>query len=385
MPDTFGASGLQVKTLSEIKTELESAYREIYGQDISLDPDTPDGQLIGILAQQFTDMREKLMEINASFDPEQAVGAILDQRVGINGIQRNEGTYTRTPVTITTDRAVSLSGAETASPFTIKDDSGTQFVLEDSEDIAAAGDHILTFRAKNIGAVLVGLNTITTAETIIAGITAINNPDPVIIVGQDEESDQDLKERRKRSISISSSGYTDSIEAALANLSGVTTVTVEENTGDTTDENGTPPHTLWILVEGGDDDEIAQTIYAKKSAGAGMRGDEEITITRTNGRPFTAKFDRPQQQNLYIRFNLTIPDGLVDTDFVKNEIVENIIWGTGDDALGDVVTAFVKSLDERFRITGMELSKNGSDWSEIVSPDSIIYRFVNDQTRITIT
>lgn len=386
MPDFLGANGLQLKTYNEIKSELEDAFKIIYGEDISLDQDTPDGQLIGILAQIATDQREKLLEIYSSFDPDQATGAILDQRVGINGILRNEGSYTRTPVTITTDRALTLDGVDTSSnPYTIKDDAGTLFVLEETAAIVAAGDHILNFRAKDIGKILIGLNTITTAETIVAGVTGINNPDAPIIIGQDEEPDDVLKERRKKSVAISSKGYLDSIEAALANVDGVTTATVIENNTDGTDSDGTPAHTIWALVEGGNDADIAQAIYSKKSAGAGMRGSEEVVITRENGRSFTVKFDRPVQQDLYIRFNLIISGGLIDYDFIKDKIVEELIWKVGEDAAADQIICYIKSIDQRLKITGVEVSKDGATWAEVVEPDTITHRFVNDQARITIT
>ena len=385
MPDTFGAEGLQLKTLTELRAELDSAFKTIYGADISTAQDTPDGQLINIFAQMAADMREKLLEINSSFDPDQAAGVTLDQRVGINGILRNEGTYTRTPVTITTDREITLTGLDTTTePYAVKDDAGTVFLLEEG-DTLAIGANVLSFRAREIGAVLVGLNTITNQETIEAGVISVNNPDPVTIVGVDEETDADLKIRRRRSVAIASEGYLESIEASIANISGVTAVTAIANETDTTDADGTPAHTLWILVEGGDDDEIAQAIYAKKSAGAGLRGDEEVIITRPNGRTYTVYFDRPTAQDLYIRFSLQIPGGLLDTDFVKDKIVEDIIWRVGEDALADVITCYVKGIDERFRITGMQISDDGLAWGEIVEPTSIIHRFVNDQARITIT
>jgi hypothetical protein len=46
------------------------------------------------------------------FDPDNAVGVVLDQRVAINGIQRQAGTYTVTPITVVTSQSVNLYGLD---------------------------------------------------------------------------------------------------------------------------------------------------------------------------------------------------------------------------------------------------------------------------------
>ena len=115
MPDQFDAQGLQIKSLEELRAELVAAFQAIYGDDINVDPNSQDGQQINIFAQAGVDLREVLQQINAGFDPDQAIGRILDQRVVFNGIRRNGGTYTLTPVEITTDQALNLVGLDDQS------------------------------------------------------------------------------------------------------------------------------------------------------------------------------------------------------------------------------------------------------------------------------
>ena len=43
--------GVTVQTLDDVIDELSDGYRAIYGQDINIAPDTPDGQRIGLEAQ----------------------------------------------------------------------------------------------------------------------------------------------------------------------------------------------------------------------------------------------------------------------------------------------------------------------------------------------
>lgn len=394
MPDTFDSTGLTVKTLTELREELEADYKEIYGDDINLDQNSPDGQVINIQAQEGVDLREVLSQINAGFDPDQAEGRVLDQRLALNNITRNGGTFTLAPVEITVDKALNLVGLDGESDelnptisnlYTVKDDAGNEFFLLSSVSIASAGTDSYSFRAADIGDVQVLVNTITTPVTIIAGVTNINNTAAASSQGVDEESDADAKVRRRASTSISSVGYLDAIEAAIKDLDNVTTGIVLENDTDITDGDGIPPHSIWCIVEGGDNTEIGTVIYAKKSSGSGMRGAVEVEITRPNGAIFTSKFDRPIDADLYIQFNIVLPGGVIDTDNLKALIVENITWGVGADAVASQITAYVQSLNANYQISAMEVSDDDITYLEVVSTTLPIDRFVNDITRITIS
>ena len=111
---------------------LTAGYQSIYGSGINVGSDTADGQLINIYAQTQADGADLLLQVNASFDPDQAVGVLLDQRCAINGIQRMGGTYTVTNMTIVTSTSVNLYGIDqTAQPaFTVADNQGNQYQLQ---------------------------------------------------------------------------------------------------------------------------------------------------------------------------------------------------------------------------------------------------------------
>jgi uncharacterized phage protein gp47/JayE len=394
MSDTLDDTGLTLQSLTDIVDDLTAKMQAIYGTDINIDADSPDGQMINIFAQMAIDLRELLQSIYTSMDPDQASGTILDQRVTINGIARNGATYTTTPVDITVDRAVSLVGLDDATlleadfpsgVYTIKDDAGTQWVLLASVSLTA-GLHSLSFRSVDAGAVLATIGTITTAVTVIAGVTAINNSSGVEVQGVDEETDTALRIRRKKSLALSSTGYLDSIQSNILALDGVTACVVTENVSDTTDSNGIPAHSLWVIVEGGTDADIAAAIYATKSAGSGLYGSTVITITRPNGRTIDISFDRPTDANLYIKFGLVVTGGgTVDTDNLKTLIVENVVYGVGASAIGSDITYYVRGLNSLYQVTGMLISKDNATWLEVVAPTSPSYRFILNTARITIS
>lgn len=392
MSDILNEDGLELKTLSTIVTELEDGVKSIYGDDVNVDSDTPDGQLINIIAQACIDMRELIQDVYTSFDPDEAEGTVLDQRVALNGITRKGGTFTVTPVDITVDRSVSLVGMDDdeteldipSGVYTIKDDAGNQFVLLDSVTLST-GLTSLSFRAAEIGAVATTLNTITTAVTAIAGVTAINNSESPTIYGQDEESDAALKLRRTKSITSSSVGYLESVLAAVLAVDDVTDAKIFENSTDVTDTDGTLAHTLWAVVESGASADIANALYATKAAGCGMRGSVSQVITRPSGQTVTMNFDRPVNEDLYFRMTLAlIGGGTIDEDYVKEQIVENITFTIGEDAATDTFVCFMKELDSKYRITDPGVSLDGSTWTDVVSVSAALNKFVLSTGRITI-
>jgi hypothetical protein len=241
------------------------------------------------------------------------------------------------------------------------------------------------FRAAALGTVEIPANTMVTVSTVVAFVSTVNNPDSAFLVGSNEESDTALKIRRRKSIAISSVGLVQSVEAALLALTGVTAVFVYENDTTSTDANGVPAHTIWAIVEGGDEAEIANVLYTKRSLGCGMYGAITYDIVRPSGQIFVAKWDIPINQNLWIKFNLDLPGGVVDTTFIKNQIVDNVFWGVGQDAVNDIVTVFVKSLNTNYRVTEVLLSDDGVTYTEIVSAILPTDRYVNAVARITIT
>lgn len=345
MPDILDANGLQVKTAAEITADLQNSFRQIYGENINLDQNSPDGQLIGILTQAAVDIRELAARVNAGFDPDQAQGVVLDQRVTINGIARQGGTYTVQPISVTVDRTVALQGLDAdynnplGTGFTVQDSSGNQFILIDTVGLNA-GTTSLNFRAKTVGDVNVPINTIINPVTIVLGVTAINNPSAATSVGQNEETDAQLRVRRQRSVALSSNGYLNGLLGTVLNLEGVTKAALYENVGNETDANGIPAHGIWLVADGGANSDIANAIYTRKSYGSNMKGGVSVDILTANNTVFTAKFDRPSAANLYLDFTIqrTRPGATFNLTSIKTFIVENLAYGIGDYAETSNVT-----------------------------------------------
>ena len=320
MPNSITATGLTTATETELVANFTAAMQQIYGSDINLASSTPDGQMMNIFIQAVLDLQDLLTTIYNMFDPDQAIGVILDQRCAINGIQRQAGTYTITNLTVVTNQSVNLYGLDQSveTVFTYADNAGNQWQLQTTQLGVTAGTNIYAFQAASPGAVLTVPNTITVPVTIVLGVVSVNNPTTYTTLGINEETDAQLKVRRQQSVSLASQGYLPGLLAALENINGVTSAFVyENNTGapdgispDAAYPSGTPSHSIWVIVAGsGAASAIAQAIYTKRNAGCGMRGETSYTVKQVDGSSFIVLWDDVSTQNLFVAFTATSING----------------------------------------------------------------------------
>lgn len=391
MPNQLTADGLTVKTLSEIISDLTTELEAIYGSDINLSQNSPDGQLLNIFGQSSIDILELLVQVYNSFAVENAFGVALDQRVALNGLARQQGTHTITNITVTTVGAVNLVGLDalvndpSAIVFTASDDGGVQYQLIASVT-TSNGANVLAFQAKDIGVVQPILNTITNIVTIVANVSSVNNPSAATSIGVAEETDSQLKIRHAQSFFLASTGPGDSVEAALKNIPGVTDAFVAENdTGSPA--SGVGAHSIWAIVNGGTDAQVGTAIYTKKAPGCGMTGAVTYVVTRPNGSSFTAKFDRAVTENLYIKFTATskVPGISFNATFLKDAIVAALTYKLGQSpSIGDVIL-IMNQIEPRAVLSVVGVSTDGLSYSDIVSPSDFKHYFVLDVARIDIT
>ncbi len=369
-------------TRQELITYYTAVFQGIYGPDIDLTSSSPDGQLIGILVQNILDLQDLLVQIYNSFDPDNAVGTQLDQRVTINGIQRQAGTYTITPITITTDRALNLFGLDqTAQPvFTVADNTGNQWELIATENVPGAGSASYQFRAANPGRTLTVPNTIKNAVTVVLGVTAINNPSGPTSLGDNEETDAALKIRRQKSTQLPAQGFIDALEAALGNIVGVTYERVYENKGDIINADGVPPHCIWAILGGnGAPADIANAIYVERTEGCNMKGSQTFNVTQKDLSLITIRWDNVAAENIYIKFTATSIDGVNPPNLqqILEQLPSLFVPGIGAEVNINQLATLVQQIDPNTLVTdaGFSTAPTGP-FTETLAPTAKNFQFV---------
>lgn len=203
----------------------------------------------------------------------------------------------------------------------IKDDTLYIYLVEhySAFNASIAGDLAQTKSAKRVevsavedGPTTVALNTVNVIVTPILGWDSVNNPVPATL-GTAEESDVELRERFRQSKYLRASNTSDALYSALLELEGVQEIRLYVNDTDLVDSIGLDPHSFLVLILGGSDTEIAQTIWKHTPLGIASKGAQEVSVRTSQGLEQTVKFDRPVYVPLYAEIELNtfadFPDG----------------------------------------------------------------------------
>ena len=119
----------------------------------------------------------------------------------------------------------------------------------------------------------------------------------------------------------------DSIVAELLNnVSGVENAAGYENSEDTTDERGLPPHSIEIIVQGGEEQAIAEAILKRRAGGIKTHGNITVPVNTKYGDVILVKFNRPEKLHVWLKVKLkgnktNMPSNY--TELVKKSIIDD--------------------------------------------------------------
>lgn len=286
---TIDATGIHAPTYADVLDFLQTQYRAIYGADTYLEPDSKDGQFLAVIASAINDANSVAIATYNSFSPATAQGAALSSNVKINGIARQAASYSTDDVLL-----VGVAGT-TITNGLVQDSNQISWALPATVTIPPSGEITVTATCTKIGAIEALAGTITKIMTPTLGWQTVTNPSDAA-PGAPVELDPALRARQATSTAIPSLTVFEGTVGAVANVPGVTRYRGYENDTEVTDTNGLPPHTIALVVEGGDANAIAQAIAAKKGPGGGTDGTTAITVTDVYGRPIVIQFYRTTDQ-----------------------------------------------------------------------------------------
>lgn len=316
-------NGVIAPTYEESLSFFQGVFQSIYGQDVNLDSDTSDGQMVAILAKAYTDACAQIVASYAGYAPSTASGVQLSSVVKVNGIARYVATQSTADVQIVGQAGTVISGG------IVEDDNGYRWNLPDSVVIPINGEITVTATCQEQGSIAAAPNTITQIITPTLGWQSVTNPDSAT-EGNPVETDAQLRQRQSQSVALPSRSVTEGIIAGIEALTGVVGINWDDNDTDETDSNGVPAHSIAVVVDGGDAQEIAQTILLKKGPGCGTYGDTTIAVTDSYGRTNNISFSRPDLVQVKVQVTIQPLSGY-ETD-IGNQIqkaVTNYINGLG--------------------------------------------------------
>lgn len=282
-------NGFVAKPVSAILASLNTRFQAAFGTTFDVSPESPDGQTIGIVADDIAACWAQAEQVFNAYRPGSVQGVGLDNICELTNTQRYVDRHSRATVELT-GAAGSLVPAGS-----IVSDGNREFVTQTPTTIP--GD--VTVVASLSGEYYIAPNTINKiVSTGISGWTGVNNPD-VGETGIIYESDVALRSRRDRTTAIAGSATVEAIYAALSGLN-LSYIRVRDN--DTGSPIGAQPSgTIFVVVDGGTKNDIASRIYAAKTGGVPTFGTEDITITDSKGYPHHVKFSRSTPQEIFVK------------------------------------------------------------------------------------
>lgn len=378
--------GITAPTFGEILEYLRNRAQGIFGQDIVLSDDSQDGQLLALFALAISNVNSQAIAVYNSYNPQTAVGIALDGAVKTNGIARRVATHSTVDLRVVGQAGTVINGGYAFDTF------DQRWNLPDSVTIPLAGEITVTATAEEAGAIQAAANSITVVGSPTYGWQTVNNP-LAATPGVAVETDAELRQQQSVSTAQPSMSLWEGIVSSVLALDGVTNVSGKKNDTDTTDSDGIPGHSIAIVVEGGDADEIGATIYLKKGEGTGTYGTTSVTYNDTYGFPNTVNFSRPTQVAIGAEITIT-PTATYTTaadDDIKARIAEYVeSLGIGDSVdimrvMASAIKDSTTGIDTRFDVDSLLLSKNGG--AAAASSVSLTWREVAtcDVSNITVT
>jgi hypothetical protein len=371
-------TGVIVPDTSVVLSEVQAEYRAALGQDLNLDPNTPQGQLMTAEVTGRTGLIRNNANLANQLNPNQATGVHLrsiGQLMGIND----------TPIS----RSVCLDCQIVGAPNSLfpagsraKNANGADFLSMIDILLDAEGKGTVSFQAASAGAIEAPVGTLTPAQPI-PGWSSVNNP-AAAIVGSDRMTDYEYRVYRQNALANQSQNATRSIYSKLSQLGGIRSLVVRENDEDEimpVDGVVLEPHSVWVCINdnGGVDSEIATTLMLAKPPGCKLSNSLNSAGTPTvmdvldevSGQQYTMRWNRSFPRTVFTRLFVRNNSNMADlVTSVADAVIEYSEGRTNNEAglvVGAPVSPFTIAGSVMSQLPGLfvrlcEVSTDGITW-----------------------
>lgn len=170
---------------------------------------------------------------------------------------------------------------------------GNMLILSDNLTTSSVTT-IVNFYTQEYGRITLPYGIVTKIVNNITGFNGVTNQlNPVY--GRLQESDIELRQSYIAKSALRSNTMIGSIVAELLNnVADVESASGYENDKDYTDERGLPPHSVEIIVDGGDNNSIAEAILRRKAGGIQTHGSITVNVPGEYGDVIPIHFNRPE-------------------------------------------------------------------------------------------
>lgn len=318
---TIDDTGVKIPLESEILDGVLADFNAAFGGNLNLNLETPQGQLAGSLAAIIHDKNNAIAQIVNQIHPDYASGAMQEAVAKIYFLERKPETDS-----VVECEFSGLAGTVVPKGFNVKDEAGNLWVLQNQAIINENGTVRAMLTAKS--GIEARAGTVNRIQEYISGLDRVTNPQDAV-AGRKTESREDFRDRRKNSVAINAHGTPASVYANVFSLDGVSDVYVIDNpkhTAETVGGVSIKPHSIYVAVVGGKDEEIAREIWKFAGNGCDFTGNTTVKIydeSYAHPKPsYTVSFTRPANQAVFFRVNVQAGGGSGYEQKIKDALTE---------------------------------------------------------------
>lgn len=307
---TFGDTGFTSPEELAVLAGVLSDFNDAFGGALNTDVSTPQGQLATSFAAVISAFNDFFVDYTNQVDPSYASGRMQDAIARIYFLNRLGATSTVVTATVSGATGVLLPVGSLARAT-----DGTIYSSLSSVTIPASGSIDVQFSALTTGPIACPAGSLDAIYRTVPGWDSVTNATDGAI-GRDEESRAAFEARRALSVATNAVGIIPAVRGAVLGVEGIVDAYVTENETAANIVNGAITllaHSLYVCVEGGTDQDVAEAIWSKKSPGCNYTGATSVIVEDDNSGyltppTYTVKFQRAAA--LAINFAVTIIDGV---------------------------------------------------------------------------
>lgn len=359
--------GYHRPTYEEILAEKIQTAKKVFGEDIETGEQTALGKFIRIGAYDLAKAYEDLEMVYYARFPNTTSGVNLDRLCVFAAITRNPATRAQHTITVYGEAGFEFGIGElevcgengditfyNVNNYTISDNGSVEVVVECTE----AGE----------------LGNVTNITEIVNPIAEIDRIEYIGIekIGEEVESDYDLRKRFTQTLSGAGSSNVNAIRAAILRVPTVKSASVIENKTGEVDAQGRPANSFECYAYGGEDyeQEIAEAIFDKAPAGIPTCSTSKNPVIKTvvddSGTEHTIKFSHTEEIDVYINIKYKKNTGF-ETDGesqIERILIEHINGlGVGEPVVFSSLYGKIHSIAGVTEVTELTLSTDGSTYT----------------------
>lgn len=294
--------------------------------------------------------------------------AVFEITLGVGQIYTLDDGGTQRLYIVTVEGAVATlterpSGTDMEIP--VGDDGCVFSYIGDGDGVALDEDfEYPEVEAEEIGPTTADARTVNTIETPVSGWSNCTNLLD-FEVGSGLEDDATLRLRREAELRKQGNSALNSIRVKVLDVANVVTCSVFENTSNAT-VGGLPPHSIEVVVRGGDDEEIGAAILASKGGGIDTYGTSTIDVADAEGTLHTINFSRVTETLFYVAATVTKDPNNFPVD--------------GEDQIKDAIVAWGDALKAGRNVVPLELGGQFFKVAGVTDVEDLEFGDVGNQT-----